>query len=60
MRPGQIERRTHDYRRHGTATLFAALNVKTSELITQFHQRHRSTETPLIRNWFAKRQGHST
>ncbi|MPZ20989.1 MAG: IS630 family transposase [Luteitalea sp.] len=44
MRPGQAERRTHDYRRHGTTTLFAALNVKTSELITQFHQRHRSIE----------------
>jgi transposase len=44
MRPGQVERRSHDYRRHGTTPLFAALNVKTSELITQFHQRHRSTE----------------
>jgi transposase len=44
MRPGQVERRTHDYRRHGTTTLFAALDVKTSALITQFHQRHRSTE----------------
>ena len=44
MRPGQIERRTHDDRRHGTTTLFAALDVKTSELITQFHQRHRSIE----------------
>jgi len=44
MRPGQVERRTPDYRRHGTTTLFAALNVKTSELVTQFHQRHRSTE----------------
>jgi transposase len=44
MRPGQVERRTHDYRRHGTTTLFAALNEKTSELITQFHQRHRSSE----------------
>ena len=44
MRPGQAERRSHDYRRHGTTTLFAALNVKTSTLITQFHQRHRSTE----------------
>jgi len=44
MRPGQVERRTHDYRRHGTTTLFAALNVKTSELITQFHRRHRSIE----------------
>ena len=44
MRPGQVERRTHDYRRHGTTTLFAALNVKTSALITQFHQRHRSPQ----------------
>ena len=44
MRPGQVERRTHDYDRHGTTTLFAALNVKTSEVITQFHQRHRSAQ----------------
>src|SRR5262249_20810033 len=29
MRPGQVERRTHDYVRHGTTSLFAALNVKT-------------------------------
>src|SRR6266404_3448382 len=29
MRPGQIERRTHDYERHGTTSLFAALDVKT-------------------------------
>jgi transposase len=44
MRPGQVERRTHDYDRHGTTTLFAALNAKTSEVITQFHQRHRSIQ----------------
>jgi len=44
LQPGQIERRTHDYRRHGTTTLFAALNAKTSEVITQFHQRHRSAQ----------------
>jgi transposase len=44
MQPGQIERRTHDYKRHGTTTLFAALNAKTSEVITQFHQRHRSAQ----------------
>jgi transposase len=44
LQPGQIERRTHDYKRHGTTTLFAALNAKTSELITQFHQRHRSAQ----------------
>jgi transposase len=44
MRPGQVERRTHDYKRHGTTTLFAALNVKTSKVVTEFHRRHRSTE----------------
>jgi transposase len=44
MRPGQVERRTHEYQRHGTTTLFAALNVKTSTVISQFHRRHRSVE----------------
>jgi transposase len=44
MRPGQVERRTHDYNRHGTTTLFAALNVKTAKLVTEFHRRHRSVE----------------
>jgi transposase len=42
MRPGQVERRTHDYRRHGTTTLFAALTVKTRQLIPQCHRRHRA------------------
>jgi len=44
MRPGQIERRTHDYARHGTTTLFAALDAKTGELIGQTQARHRSVE----------------
>ena len=44
MRPGQVERRTHDYKRHGTPSLFAALDVKTSQVISQFHRRHRSVE----------------
>jgi transposase len=44
LQPGQVERRTHDYKRHGTTTLFAALNAKTSDVITQFHQRHRSAQ----------------
>lgn len=44
MRPGQVERRTHDYKRHGTTSLFAALDLKTSTVITQFHRRHRSVE----------------
>jgi transposase len=44
MRPGQVERRTHDYKRHGTTTLFAALNLKTAKVVTEFHRRHRSVE----------------
>ena len=44
MRPGQIERRTHDYVRHGTTTLFAALVVKTGQVLAQCHRRHRSVE----------------
>jgi transposase len=44
MRPGQPERRTHDYLRHGTTTLFAALDVATGEVIGKCFQRHRSRE----------------
>jgi transposase len=44
LRPGQAERRTHDYKRHGTTSLFAALDVKNSRVIGQLHRRHRSLE----------------
>ena len=44
LRPGQLERRTHDYKRHGTTSLFAALELKTSRVISQLHRRHRSLE----------------
>lgn len=44
MLPGRIERRTHDYRRHGTVSLFAALNVATGKVITQTRRRHRAKE----------------
>ena len=44
MRPGQLERRTHDYARHGTTSLFAALDVKTGTVIGECHRRHRSVE----------------
>ena len=44
MQPGQLERGTHDYKRHGTTSLFAALDLKTSQVIGQFHRRHRSVE----------------
>src|SRR5258708_2732626 len=44
LQPGQLERGTHDYKRHGTTSLFAALDLKTSRVIGQFHRRHRSAE----------------
>ena len=44
MQPGQAERRTHDYRRHGTTSLFAALDVASGTVIGQLHRRHRSVE----------------
>lgn len=44
MRPGQAERRTHDYVRHGTTSLFAALDVKTGAVIGECHRRHRAQE----------------
>jgi transposase len=44
LRPGQIERRTHDYVRHGTTSLFAALNVKSGKIIAEHHRRHRGIE----------------
>ena len=44
MRPGHVERRTHDYTRHGTTTLFAALDAKSGEIIGEFHQRHRARD----------------
>jgi transposase len=44
MQPGQLERSTHDYQRHGTTSLFATLDLKTSRVIGQFHRRHRAAE----------------
>src|SRR3954471_14992631 len=44
LRPGQVERGTHDYKRHGTTSLFAALELKTNRIIGQLRRRHRSQE----------------
>lgn len=44
MRPGQPERRSHDYTRHGTTTLFAALDIATGEIIARCFPRHRAKE----------------
>jgi transposase len=44
MRPGQAERRTHDYTRHGTTSLFAALDVTAGTVIGKCMRRHRAQE----------------
>jgi transposase len=44
MRPGQAQRRAHDYLRHGTTSLFAALDTQTGKVIGAMHRRHRSAE----------------
>src|ERR1700680_4555361 len=44
LRPGQLERGTHDYKRNGTTSLFAALELKTNRVIGRLHRRHRSVE----------------
>lgn len=44
LRPGQIERRTHDYKRHGTASLYAAFNVATGDVLGRITEKHRARE----------------
>jgi transposase len=51
MMPGMPEKRTHDYVRHGTTTLFAALNTADGSVISSLHRKHRATE---FRKFLAK------
>lgn len=44
MRPGQVERRTHDYKRNGIVDLFAALNLATGEVLHHLRPQHRAVE----------------
>jgi transposase len=44
LRPGLPEQRTHDYERHGTTSLFAALDIATGKVIGKCHRRHRHQE----------------
>ena len=44
MRPGQAERQTATYARHGTTSLFAALDIRTGQVLGQCHRRHRAVE----------------
>lgn len=44
MIPGTPERRTHDYKRHGVTSLFAAFDIQTGKVISELHRRHRAVE----------------
>lgn len=44
LKPGQIERRTHDYKRHGTTSLYAAFDILTGKVIGRTTKRHRAKE----------------
>src|SRR4051794_241824 len=44
MLPGTPQRATHDYQRHGTSSLYAALDIATGKVIGQLHRRHRAVE----------------
>jgi transposase len=44
MLPGTPERATHDYKRHGTSSLYAALDLCTGKVIGRLHSRHRAVE----------------
>jgi transposase len=59
---GRVERRTHDYLRHGTTTLFAALEVATGRVTDACQPRHRHTEflafLKLVATAYPRRQLH--
>jgi hypothetical protein len=44
MMPGMPERRSHDYVRHGTTSLFAAFNIADGAVIGELHRKHRAVE----------------
>jgi transposase len=44
MMPGMAEKRTHDYLRHGTTSLFAAFDIADGSVISSLHRRHRAVE----------------
>ena len=44
LKAGEIERRTHDYKRHGTASLYAAFDIATGEVMGRITAKHRAKE----------------
>jgi transposase len=55
MMPGMCEKRTHDYLRHGTTSLFAAFNTDDGTVISSLHRRHRTIE---FKKFLQKIDGH--
>lgn len=55
LEPGYPATRTHDDQRHGTTSLFAALDVATGEVIGRLKRRHRSAE--FLEDGFGHREG---
>ena len=45
MLPGTPQRATHDYKRHGTSSLYAALDIATGQVIGSLHARHRASSS---------------
>jgi hypothetical protein len=54
LRPGQVERHTHDYKRNGALNLFAALEVATGRVTNQTAERHRAVEVLDFLNLLAR------
>lgn len=44
LRPGRIESRTHDYKRNGTASLYAAFDIATGKVMGRITKKHRAKE----------------
>jgi transposase len=62
LRPGQAERHTHDYKRNGTTSLFAALEVATGKVTNQARERHTGEDflafLRLLARTYPRRQVH--
>lgn len=51
LKPGRAKTMTHDYKRHGTVDLFAALNVGTGEVLHQIRKQHTATDVLAFFRW---------
>ena len=54
LSPGQAERHSYDYKRHGTTALYAALDIATGRVLGRCYRRHRATEFRLKIDFFVR------